>query len=156
MEIASRAVLVGLVRRATYKGVDLPSRLGALDGSAALPSALREALAAGEPAFDVDAAEEDVLVQDHWFAADPPLFSSGKRAGSHVGKVSVGKLRDFLSMELRAVVQESLDGLVARAAGSGARIVAQCGELLRTCKTVPRDAIRAQLRDALAAPGFGR
>jgi hypothetical protein len=154
MEIASRAVLVGLVRRATYKGVDLPSRLGALDGSAALPSALREALAAGEPAFDVDAAEEDVLVQDHWFAADPPLFSSGKRAGSHVGKVSVGKLRDFLSMELRAVVQESLDGLVARAAGSGARIVAQCGELLRTCKTVPRDAIRAQLRDALAAPGF--
>ena len=40
MDIASRAVLVGLVRRATFEGVDLPSRLSALDGSAALPSAL--------------------------------------------------------------------------------------------------------------------
>ena len=97
LSTATQETLGKCVERSLKQGVDILSRLQALDTSAVLPSVLRDGLREG--GFELDSRELEVLCQDQYFAADPPLFSMGRREESHVGKISVDKLRDFVAQE---------------------------------------------------------
>ena len=132
LSTATQETLGKCVERSLKQGVDILSRLQALDTSAVLPSVLRDGLREG--GFELDSRELEVLCQDQYFAADPPLFSMGRSEESHVGKISVDKLRDFVALQTRSVVDGALDALTRRTASAGADITTSL-KSLAACST---------------------